>query len=264
MQNTLNIVSAYKRSLEKPVSEIDWSQLCTIALHGHDSKKKVGEREEFISLGQGRTNLKEYNPTAPNKIRPALTDISVFLSDDKKVDVLVKAALAHYQFEMIHPFECYNGIVGRLMFPMILHTYGIMVAPFIGLSEFLYFNKNNYFNILSTTQYSAGYIALIKFFVRGIYVEATRSANQIEMLAQTIAEDEAKVRVGNKSTMMVYLYFKKHLMSEIKPVSQALGISFNTVAKAVDGLIAMGILKKDNQQARHRIFVYERFLSTLS
>jgi len=165
VHNTLNTVSAYKYSFDNNADKIDLSKLCTIAIYGRDSDKKIKEREKFIFLGKGHTNLKEYNPTAPDKIRPALTDISTFLYDNDKTDVLVKAALAHYQFEMLHPFECYNGVVGRIMFPMILHLYGIKVAPFVGLSEYLYYRKNDYFEILGSTQYSGVYIALIKFFV---------------------------------------------------------------------------------------------------
>jgi Fic family protein len=58
-----------------------------------------------------RTNLKSYNPTAPDAVLPALADISAYLYNDKDTDPLIKAALVHYQFEMIHPFEQYNGIV---------------------------------------------------------------------------------------------------------------------------------------------------------
>ncbi|MCL2842210.1 MAG: Fic family protein [Oscillospiraceae bacterium] len=265
VQNITNIVSAFEYSLENPVDPVALSRLCSIALHGHGSDINIRERESFISLGRVVTNFKEYNPTAPDKIPAALADIFAFLSDDDKTDILVKAALAHYQFEVIHPFESYNGIVGRILFAMILFAHGIRAAPFVGLSELLYFNKNNYFEMLRRTQRSGGYIALIKFFVGGICSSAQIASSEIERLVEIIAEDEAKIKANSptKNILVVYHYFKRHLVSEVRPISDALGISFNTAAKAVADLSTMGILKKDGQRSRHRTFVYDRFLHTL-
>lgn len=75
-QSITNIVSAFKFSLENHVDNIILSQLCTIALHGHDSDINIREREDFIFWDRVVTNFKEYNPTGPDKIRSALADIS--------------------------------------------------------------------------------------------------------------------------------------------------------------------------------------------
>lgn len=187
--------------------------------------------------------------------------------NDEKTDVLAKASLTHYQFEMVHPYECYNGVVGRIMIPMIMQKHGIEAASLVGLSEFLYYNKNGYFDILRTTQYSAGYIALVKFFVRGIY-EAAKTANaRIERMLRTITDDEMKITVLSSSAkrlLIVYNYFKAHVFSQIKVVSDDLGISFNTVAKSVNKLCELGILQLESNQSRHRIFVYSTLFNALS
>jgi len=265
--NILNVVSAYRYSCDSNACEIDFSQLCTIAIHGRDPDSKISERKKFLFLKKGHTNLKEYNPTAPDTIRPALTDISAFLSDNDKTDFLVKAALAHYQFEMIHPYECYNGVIGRIMFPMILHSYDIKAALYIGLSEYLYYRKNDYFEILGSTQYSGGYIALIKFFVRGIYESAIVATNRIEHIHQMIIEDEKKIiELGSsaKRLMAVYDYFKAHILSQTRMISNALEISFNTAAKSINTLCDLGILELENDQSRHRTYVYGRLMSILT
>ncbi len=115
-----------------------------------------------------RTNLKSYNPIAPDAVLPALADISAYLYNDKDTDPLIKAALVHYQFEMIHPFEQYNGIVGRIIVQMALRDIANEPLSLICLSEYLYHNKNEYFDLLQTTQYSGGYIRWIKFFVDAV------------------------------------------------------------------------------------------------
>lgn len=110
---------------------------------------------------------------------PALADISAYLYNDHNTDPLIKAALVHYQFEMIHPFERYNGIVGRILVPMVLRDTIGEAMPLICLSEYLYHNKNEYFDLLRTTQYSGGYVRWIKFFVNAVGQAAKQSAEQL-------------------------------------------------------------------------------------
>lgn len=262
-----NIISAYKFSQGESAHGNSLREICRIALLGNDFSATITERDKAIFLGGAVSNLKAYNPTAPNKILPALADIAAFLYNDEKTDILAKAALAHYQFEMIHPYECYNGVVGRIMIPMIMQKHGIEAASLMGLSEFLYYNKNDYFEILRTTQYSAGYIALIKFFVRGIY-EAAKTANErIEKMLRIITDDEIKITargLSTKRSLMIYTYFKSHIFSQIKVVSNDLGFSFNTVAKTINVLCEFGVLQLESSQSRHRVFVYSELLDALS
>jgi len=262
-----NIVSAYQCSLNNSVSSITLSRICTVALYGHDAPVKTSERKDAVVWDRVVTPWEAYNPTVPERILPALADISAFLRNDEVSDILIKTALVHYQFEMIHPYECYNGIVGRIMFPMILHEYGIKAGLLIGLSEFLYYNKNSYFETLRTTQYSGGYIALIKFFVQGIYESAKRASKQIEMLTQIITEDEKKIKsLGSsvKRTLAVYNHFKAYIFSEIRTVADDLDVSFNTISKSVHALCELDILQIEKKQSRHRVFVYGRLLDILS
>lgn len=70
-------------------------------------------RQKQTSLHNVRTNLRIYSPTAPDELLPALGDIYSYLAQSSD-DALVKAAMAHYQFEMLHPYEMANGIMGRI------------------------------------------------------------------------------------------------------------------------------------------------------
>ena len=106
-----NLTLAYKAAMDRTISAPDLSELCGIALYGDVVSKPVDIRDKQTFLLGVRTNLKSYNPTAPDAVLPALADISAYLYNDKDTDPLIKAALVHYQFEMIHPFEQYNGIV---------------------------------------------------------------------------------------------------------------------------------------------------------
>ena len=107
---------------------------------------------------------------------------------------MIKAALVHYQFEMIHPFKQYNGIIGRIIVPMILRDATNETLLPICLSEYLYHNNNEYFDLLRTTQYSSGYIRWIKFFVDAIEETAKQSAELLMQYERIITEDELKLK----------------------------------------------------------------------
>ena len=171
-----NLELAYKMSENKKITAPNLSKLCGIALYGNGTSDSVNIRDRQTFLSNVRTNLKSYNPTAPDAVLPALVDIAAYLYNDKTTDSLIQAALVHYQFEMIHPFEQYNGIVGRILAPMVLSNTIGESLPMLSLSEYLYRNKNEYFDLLTTTQYSSGYIRRIKFIVNAIGEMAKQSA----------------------------------------------------------------------------------------
>lgn len=126
-----NLELAYRAARDRTIPAPDLCKLCGIALYGDAADKTVDVRDKQIFLLGIRTNLKAYNPTAPDTILQALADISAYLYNDKDTDPLIKAALVHYQFEMIHPFERYNGIVGRIIVPMVLCNIANNALPLI-------------------------------------------------------------------------------------------------------------------------------------
>ena len=254
-----NIASAYKYSNGKAVTPSILSDLCKIALHGTETVEKISMRKKQIFMLNGVSNQKVYNPTAPEEIQPSMADISSFLSNTELTDALVKAALAHYQFETIHPFERYNGIVGRILISTILGSSVLSVPWIISISEFLYKNKNDYFDIISSTQHSGGYIRWIKFLLLGIRQAANQAIIRFDKYEKFIERDEALItsnKVFTKNDVRVYNYFKRHLVSKIKPISEELAISFNTASKSVISLSDIGILRMENKQSRHRHFRY--------
>lgn len=169
-----NLVSAYKEVVNMQFSARDYSRLCSIALYGSRTEQQIGIRDTQTFLQRAISNLKTYNPTAPDTVLPSLADIAAYLFDCED-DPLVQTALVHYQFERIHLFEKYNGIVGRILPFIVLQKIADKALPVLCLSECLYFNKNEYFDMLRTTQFSSGYIRWIKYFIRIINKAAQNS-----------------------------------------------------------------------------------------
>lgn len=261
-----NIELAYKKARDTIISAPVLSELCGVALHGDVTDKTVDVRDKQTFLLGVRTNLKTYTPTAPDAVLPALADISAYLYNDKDTDPLIKAALVHYQFEMIHPFERYNGIVGRIIIQMILHDIIRETLPPMCLSEYLYHNKNEYFDLLRSTQYSGGYIRWIKFFVNAIGQTARQSAELLVQYEGIIGEDECflkDTRISSRSVCIVYEYFKHFPSTNISNAVNETGLSFNSISKAFSFLQKQGIVAQTNSNARNRIWEYESIIYNL-
>lgn len=261
-----NLELAYRAARDRTISAPDLCKLCEFALYGDVADETVDIRDkQTFSLGV-RTNLKAYNPTAPDAILQALADISAYLYNDKGTDPLIKAALVHYQFEMIHPFERYNGIVGRIVIPMISRDIIREALPLMCLSEYLYHNKNEYFDLLRATQYSGGYIRWIKFFVNGVDEVAKQSAKLLVQYDYFVAEDKRRmISTGTppKSVLALFEHLKRFPITSISIAKEKLNFSFNTISNALSFMEKSGIVKKYDGNGRNRIFVYERLYHLL-
>lgn len=263
----INLELAYKVARDRTISVSDLCKLCEIALYGDAADKTVAVRNKQTFLLGIRTNLKAYNPTAPEAVLQALADISAYLYNDKDTDPLIKAALVHYQFEMIHPFERYNGIVGRIIVPMILRNAVNEALSLLCLSEYMYYNKNDYFDLLRTTQYSGGYIRWIKFFVNAIGETAKQSAELLMQYESIISEDEYYLKENGKlpkSILAVYNYLKSFPITTITVTERKLELSFNTVSKTFNILQKHGIIEYYEKSVRNRVFRYVKLEKLIS
>lgn len=254
-----NLEMAYRAAINMEIAVSDLSRICGIALYGDSEDSSINIRDHQIFWLGAKTNLKGYNPTAPDAVLPALADISAYLYNDHNTDPLIKAALVHYQFQMIHPFERYNGIVGRIIVPMVLRDTIGEALPLICLSEYLYHNKNEYFDLLRTTQYSGGYIRWIKFFVNAIGEVAQKSAELMTQYELVIALDEHRlieISKSPKSILEVYNYLKCVPVATVTVAERKLGFSFNTVSKLFRSLQGYGIVECHEPSYRNRVFRY--------
>lgn len=259
MQTIENVASAQRHSFGKPVTNTELSKICSLAIYGVKSPQTVEIRSKQIYFRKALTNLKIYTPTAPEDIMPALNDLTEFIHIDNHTDIIIKATLAHYQFDMIHPFEKRNGVVGRILTPMILFGAQYHAASYLCISEFLYHNRGEYLDKLSSTQQGNGYSYWIKFFIKAICYAADRSINRISRFTEIITDDArqvAKLEKSSRHVTPVYDYFKKHLVSDIKPIAEETGISYNTAAKVVGLMTDTGLLKLERSQLRHKVYCH--------
>lgn len=253
-----NVASACLRILDDKANKINFDDIARCALHGSNSKQKAHTRNSQIFLSKSISNYRQYNPTAPRDIHSAMQDIDRYVELDG-IDVLIKTAMCHYQFEIIHPYESYNGIIGRLFIYKMLHNAGLKAVRYISLSECFYNRKAEYFEKLGLTQKSGSYTSWIEFFIRIIYEAAKSGISSTQTYINIIRSDEEKL-VGSKSSLRhlhsVYDHFTKNVVSTVSQTSSQLQLTFNAASRAIEVLQSLGILAQVTEQSRNRLFAH--------
>jgi hypothetical protein len=253
------IESAYCYAIDAKPQKLSYTSIINYALHGNDPKRKISTRTKPLFLTQSSVNYHQYNPTAPEKIQPALYDISKYI-ESNETDPLIKAAMCHYQFEMIHPYECYNGIVGRVLPYHILNNAGLNGIRLCAPSATLYRHKTEYFDKLTSTQKTGNYIAWIDFFIH-IVKNAAQQGIVFIQYYNVLSQDEEKMILTRRQdkrdhTLDVYRHYKKNIASTIRHTSENLQLTFRTVSRSVAILQELGILAQITEGTRNRVFAH--------
>jgi Fic family protein len=121
-------------------------------------------RKEQVFLSNCLTNTEQYNPAAPCDIAATMRDLEKFIQGNDNFDATIKASLAHYQFETIHPFMTGNGRIGRILTYLVLSRTKVLTRPIICLSQYLYLNKMEYIDRMERLRQIYAYEQWIKFF----------------------------------------------------------------------------------------------------
>lgn len=260
-----NIVSAYQRVLGTNIHKANCNDIARCALHGSESKQKVSTRATPMFLSKSISNYRQYNPTAPADINRSMNDINRYIELDG-IDPIIKAAMHHYQFEMVHPYERYNGVVGRILIYKVLHDAGLNGVRYASLSECLYHRKAEYFEKLGLTQKNGTYSAWIDFFIRAIGESAQNGIDLAKSYIDLIRSDNEQLstyRDKKRHIVDIYGHFKKTVVSSIGQASEQLNLSFNAVSREVEILQSLGILTQVTSKSRNRLFSHAGLMRLL-
>jgi len=217
--------------------------------------------------GQGST-LKNarFIPPAPDDMIVAISEFEKYINSDDELDVLIRAALIHYQFETIHPFLDGNGRVGRLLITLYLMEKGVLTTPALYISYFLKKNRIEYYDRLSEVRRNGNYEQWVKFFLQAIYESAEDATVTIDKLTaihdKNIQDIEGMGR-ASKTALRLFAYLEESPIIEIQKTSSALGLTFKTVSDSVKRLCEMDILKQSSGDQRNRTFSYAAYLDIL-
>ena len=207
-----------------------------------------------------------YIPPCPQDMIQAMSDLEKYMNDEDETNVLIRAALIHYQFETIHPFLDGNGRVGRLLIMLFLMDKKVLTTPSLYISYFLKKYQSEYYDRLSDVRVKGNFEQWVKFFLRAINESAQDAVQTIDELSSLHNKNEAAIQKLGRArinTLRLLEYLEAHPIIEINKTSAALELSFNTTSKAIKRLIDLGILVSTKNISRNRIFAYREYLDIL-
>ena len=232
-------------------------------------EKQPGEfRSSQNWIGGTRPGNAFFVPPPPDYLMPCLDNLEKFLHDEKaNLPTLIKAAIAHVQFETIHPFLDGNGRLGRLLITLILCNEGILKEPLLYLSLFLKSNRQAYYDFLQSVRETGDWESWIKFFLRGVFETANQATQTAQDILDLFKKNRSIIEESGKSTaaiLTVHRFFQQHPISKTTKIKDQCGISLPTVLRSITTLEKLGIVKEITGKERHKIFVYSRYLDLLS
>ena len=199
-----------------------------------------------------------YAPPPADMVPKLLDDLVEYMrpGDDLTELPLVKCAVAHYQFEAIHPFVDGNGRVGRLLIPLMLRESGLMPEPLLYPSAYFERHRQEYYELLLAVSRDGEWSGWVGFFMRALAAQAEESVALILRLADLRAEYEAVLEGRNARPGALKLV--KHLFynpyTTVPRAGKMLGCTYPTAQAAVASLVDAGILREIGERRRNRVF----------
>ena len=262
--NALNFAIAKMQTL--PICSRLLCETHRILMQGvRGAEKNPGEfrnSQNWIGVAGSTILTARYIPPTVEDMHAAMSDLEKFINDFD-MDVLLKVALVHYQFETIHPFFDGNGRIGRMLITLMLLSENKLSSPILYMSLFLKTNRVEYYDRLSEVRKNGNYEQWIKFFLQGMIETCNDSISSIKSINEILNADMLKTDNCNPSTKAVYKYIQDHPIVDISSTAKALHLSYNMTASAVNRLCAFGILRETTNRQRGRIFEYTTYLNIL-
>lgn len=197
-------------------------------------------------------------PQDPNEVQLLLADLERFINDERvyKADLLVKMAIAHHQFESIHPFYDGNGRAGRILNSLYLVAKDLLNSPVLYLSAYIIDTKPDYYRLLQSTRDTGEWEHWLLHMIEGVSQTARNSTRLIGALQQLMSDFETRVR---DSLPKIYSYelltnLFRHPYTKIEAVQSDLGVSRLTASKYLNELVGAGFLHK-RKFGKHNYYV---------
>jgi Fic family protein len=275
VEETSNYISAMSHGLQRIESgELPLSNRLLREVHARlmsgvrGGDKAPGQfRRSQNWLGGTRPGNARFVPPPATEVVPGMSDLEKFLHDDPEpTPILVKAALAHVQFETIHPFLDGNGRVGRLLITLLLCSEMVLQQPLLYLSLYFKQNRDAYYDHLQRVRTEGAWEAWLEFFLEGVIAVASSATETARRIRQLVESDRSKVHGlgrGAASALRVHEFAGRRIALTAGGTAELLGLSVPTVNGALARLEQAGILREVTGRRRGRIFVYDAYLALL-
>ena len=236
---------------------------------GRGSDKDPGEfRRSQNWIGGTRPGNARFVPPPHTTVPDCMAEIERFLhADDDGLPLLVRAGLAHVQFETIHPFLDGNGRVGRLLITFLLCHRGALREPLLYLSLYFKQNRAAYYDLLDRVRREGDWEAWLEFFFEGVWQVATEAVVAAERLEAMFRKDRATIEAAGRragSALRVHEALMARPIQSLASAAEATGLSFSGASAAMRLLVDLGIGRELTGKPRDRLFAYDRYLADLA
>lgn len=267
VQNYIEAINySVARLNELPVSLRLIKEAHKILLQGVRGEYKTPGEIRISQNWIGGSSLKDafFIPPKPDMVPGLLSDMEKFLHNENlQVPEIIKAGIAHYQFETIHPFLDGNGRTGRLLIILYLISVGLLNKPVLYISDFFERNRMSYYDSLTMVKKTNNITQWLKFFLNGIIETSKSSIKTFDKIIELKEKCENKLsKIGKKAAngkrLLELLYSKPKINS--KTVSDELKISVVSANGLIKAFVEIGILEEKTGFNRNRYYVFEEYV----
>jgi Fic family protein len=273
-------VSNYVRALEhatewlreKPVGLRLLKEMHRILLQsGRGAGKAPGEfRRAPVWVHGSRPSLADFVPPPWQDVDPAMDALEKWINTPDEIPPLLKAGIAHVQFETIHPFLDGNGRLGRALITLMLINDRILRAPTLFLSLYFKQNREEYFLHLNDVRFKGSWEQWLEFFLKGVRDTAGQAAETAHRLLNLFSDHEKmiseNVSLGRRKTSVLttFHYIKRKAVFNSSKVTENVTLTQPAVDNAISALIDMGIVHEVTGRKRNRVYSYSALMLILA
>ena len=237
--------------------------------HGRGSHKTPGEfRRSQNWIGGTRPGNAAFVPPPAEEVLPCMGKLELFLHDQpESTPVLLKAGLAHLQFETIHPFLDGNGRLGRLLITLLLCEQKVLRQPMLYLSLYFKTHRQYYYELLNRVRLTGDWEAWLDFFADAVITTATQAVTTAQRLLDLSSKDRDHILgLGRAaaSTLKIHRALMEHPIVTTGWLVSKTGITPATINKSLVHLENLGIVRELTAQKRNRLFSYTGYVNIWS
>lgn len=236
---------------------------------GRGSDKQPGEfRRSQNWIGGTRPGNAVFVPPPPERVIECMGALELFLHDQpESTPPLLKAALAHVQFETIHPFLDGNGRVGRLLIALLLCERGVLREPMLYLSLFFKTHRRAYYELLNGVRLDGDWEAWLDYFAEAVVVTAGQAVDTVQRLEVMARRDRERIHAlgrAAESALQVHHELLRRPLATSPELTRRTGLTALTVNRSLDHLVDRNIIRELTGQKRNRVFGYSEYLAILN
>jgi Fic family protein len=258
------LVINYSHALEHAVNLIQKEGMPIVARVLKEAHAKLlageGDRATPGEFRKHQVKVGNLVPALANSVPRLIADLEKFINDDNSLPPLIKAGLAHVQFETIHPFQDGNGRIGRLLIVLMLVKDGLLAQPLLYPSYFFKKHHAEYYAKLDGVRTKGSFEGWIKYYLHAIAEsaeDATKKAREIELYEKELLEkihySGLFTRSSAEAKEFLNFLFKNPVISTTE-LTEKLNITYNAAKKVIKKFESLNILSQHGEKQRNKIY----------